>query len=317
MPASRAVRSGHRRNRNLVQKLLLGWKFSAGVCCFLHFLICAVADAETTGLAPLGFDQIQFWTGSGTNRAAVVIQWNDSRTPSSLVWGYRWNNTATGFDMLRAITGCSAIHYPGSTTNHAVFAGADPRLMASWTQFDFGNALDSVVFQQGTDSRDQNDWKNGFWEYSLFGGQFSYDVLDENWNYVETATYNQAGSFFYSGVTWFTAPFGASDRILINGSWDAWSFAADFVSVPVATPESAPPLPPVAKSIRILPSSELEIVFQTTPSLAYQLESNTALQTLGWIPCGEAFTAIGVETVLTVAIRPQDPKGFYRLHLLP
>ncbi len=300
-----------------MQKFLFGWKCFPGFGCLLFFLICARAGAVSTNPASFGFDQIQFWTGSGTNRAAVVIQWNDGLTPSSLVWGYRWNNTATGFDMLRSVTGSSAIHYPGSMTNHTVFFGADTRLVASWSEFDFGNALDSVVFQQGTNSRYQNDWKNGFWEYSLFGGQFSYDVLDENWDYLETATYNQAGSLFYSDVTWLAAPFGASDRILVNGSWDAWSFAADFVSVPVANPESAPPLPPVAKSIRILPSSELEIVFQTTPSLTYQLESNTALQPAGWIPCGEAFTAIGLETTFTVAIRPQDPKGFYRLHLLP
>ena len=315
MPASRAVRSGHRRNRNLVPRNLLGWKRAANWCGFLVYLIYSSPDTAPASTSSFGFDQIQFWTGSGTNRAAVVIQWNDGGTPSSMVWGYRWNNIATGFDMLRSVTGYSSIHYPGATTNHATYLGADSRLVASWSQFAFGNALDSIVFQQGNDSRGQSDWSNGFWEYSLFGGQFDYDLYDENWNYVETATYNQVGSLFYSDVAWLAAPLGASDRILVNGSWDAWSFSAGFVSSPVASPVSATPLPPAVRSIRFLPSAELEIVFQTIPGLTYQLESTSDLQPSGWHSCGEVFAASGLETIFI--LQPQDPRQFYRLHRLP
>jgi hypothetical protein len=62
----------------------------------------------------ISLDDIQLWTGSGTNRAALVIEWSvpQSLTNSSvpvpvtdktLVWGYRFNGTATGTQMLQAI----------------------------------------------------------------------------------------------------------------------------------------------------------------------------------------------------------------------
>lgn len=60
-------------------------------------------------------DDIQFWTGTGTNRAGMVIHWsapevrNDSTVESpvanhSLVWGYRWNGSANAEDMFNAIS---------------------------------------------------------------------------------------------------------------------------------------------------------------------------------------------------------------------
>jgi hypothetical protein len=62
----------------------------------------------------ISFNDIQLWAGSGTNRAAVVIEWNApeisnySTVPApiankTMVWGYRFNGTATGTQMLYAI----------------------------------------------------------------------------------------------------------------------------------------------------------------------------------------------------------------------
>jgi hypothetical protein len=62
-----------------------------------------------------GFESIRFWTGTGTNRAGLVIYWNspevlnNSTVPppiadQSLAWGFRWNGEATGEEMLRAIS---------------------------------------------------------------------------------------------------------------------------------------------------------------------------------------------------------------------
>lgn len=52
------------------------------------------------------FDMIENWTGTGENRAALVIQWNDAdgRDAAALVFGYRWDGVATGFDMFRDVT---------------------------------------------------------------------------------------------------------------------------------------------------------------------------------------------------------------------
>ncbi|MGO8676767.1 MAG: hypothetical protein ACLQVX_12960 [Limisphaerales bacterium] len=63
----------------------------------------------------ISLDAIQLWAGSGTNRAALVIEWStpeiltDTTVPApiadkTLVWGYRFDATnATGTQMLRAI----------------------------------------------------------------------------------------------------------------------------------------------------------------------------------------------------------------------
>jgi hypothetical protein len=59
-------------------------------------------------------NDIQLWTGSGTNRAALVIEWNSpevfnlTTVPApvankTLVWGYQFNGSATGTQMFNAI----------------------------------------------------------------------------------------------------------------------------------------------------------------------------------------------------------------------
>src|SRR5580692_11606517 len=62
----------------------------------------------------ISLDDIHLWTGSGTNRAALVIEWNspevfnqttvpDPVANKTLVWGYRFNGAPTGTQMLEAI----------------------------------------------------------------------------------------------------------------------------------------------------------------------------------------------------------------------
>ena len=41
------------------------------------------------------FDDIHYWIGEGTNRAGIVIDWNNGRPRSSLAWGVRWNGVST------------------------------------------------------------------------------------------------------------------------------------------------------------------------------------------------------------------------------
>ena len=75
----------------------------------------ALAGALTlTQAHAISLDDIQLWAGSGTNRAAVVVEWNSpevfnfTTVPApvankTMVWGYRFNGTATGTQMLDAI----------------------------------------------------------------------------------------------------------------------------------------------------------------------------------------------------------------------
>ena len=48
---------------------------------------------------------IQFWTGTGTNQAIVIVGWDDNTAGSNfaLAWGVRWNGSATAQNMLDTI----------------------------------------------------------------------------------------------------------------------------------------------------------------------------------------------------------------------
>ena len=50
------------------------------------------------GIAPVWgfeFNDIKQWVGEGTNRCAVVVDFNDGGTGDrSFAWGYRWNGEA-------------------------------------------------------------------------------------------------------------------------------------------------------------------------------------------------------------------------------
>ncbi|MDE6317305.1 MAG: Ig-like domain-containing protein, partial [Muribaculaceae bacterium] len=57
------------------------------------------------------WDQIQHWAGDpdGEKKCALVIDFQDIEGMESLVWGYRWNGTKTGEDLIRAVASQSSI----------------------------------------------------------------------------------------------------------------------------------------------------------------------------------------------------------------
>lgn len=70
-------------------------------------LLLSVGVSAASALAhPIDFDQIKNWTGSGPNKAALVVQYNgDAYGADAYVWGYRWNDgeSPTGETMMKAI----------------------------------------------------------------------------------------------------------------------------------------------------------------------------------------------------------------------
>lgn len=44
-------------------------------------------------------DDLEYW-GTGPNRTAFVVYWNDSKSPDGLAWGYQWSGSQTVADML-------------------------------------------------------------------------------------------------------------------------------------------------------------------------------------------------------------------------
>jgi hypothetical protein len=80
----------------------------------------------------VSLDDIRFWAGSGTNRAALVVEWSapESLTNSSVpvpvadrtfVWGYRFNGTATASQMLAAIVAADPKLYVVASDTYGTF----------------------------------------------------------------------------------------------------------------------------------------------------------------------------------------------------
>ena len=219
--------------------------------------------------------------------------------------------------MLKAIAGSTVSRGDGqSTFLPDASKGADSRLALSLINYSFGNAVEALVFTDRTVVRTQNDWSTGYWEYSIYGGSFNYYPYNPEGNSILT-TYSKTGTYTYSNVNWFSSPIGASDRILVDGSWDAFSFASGFTSTPVVEPAPALPPSPTAKSIRLKSSTELEIIFTTTPNISYQLESKEDLLAPVWSLQGNSVSAISAETTFIVSIQSNKQKWFFRLRQLP
>ena len=203
------------------------------------------------------FDMIESWAGEGENRAALVIQFNDDKEKNALVFGYRWDGQATGVDMIRAVV------------------SANPRLYALLEYTNVSSPTDPlggyVVGGLGWDQDDDGEIsitngkytlksENGFFEHpdgykpSQASSRIAYDYddwsaldPDDFWGsgwYLSYWSYwvkeGDANSFGYS--SW-----GASGRVLSDGSWDGWNFSLNmtprdwktFVAAPATIPEGA------------------------------------------------------------------------------
>lgn len=173
------------------------------------------------------FSDITNWVGTGTNQAAIVIDFQDGSAHPAYAWGFRWNGNASGEDLFKAVL------------------GADPNLSSVITSYSFGDAVSSIAYNGtaagfGTHSQDGfNSGTPGYWDY---------------WTETTPSTTvpDQPGS---GANPWLESGVGFSARTLSNDSWDGWSWAANFVSTPPGTnitpaPSAAPePIPAVAIGI--------------------------------------------------------------------
>ena len=201
-------------------------------------------------------DMIQSWAGEGSNRAALVIQWNDEREQNALVFGYRWDGVATGADMIKAVIEANPRLY-GLIQYTNVSSPTDPS--GGYTINGFGwdvdNDDDIAIVDEGNNNAryenenglfihprgydpqtgsspdyDYDNWKNvdsdDFWGAGWFLSYWSYYIKD-----------SQSASFSYSGL-------GASGRVLQDGSWDAWNFSLNMIPYDLKDFVAAPPLMP-------------------------------------------------------------------------
>ena len=201
---------------------------------FRQLVLCLGAFVGLAGTAQAGFvtslDDVDVWVGTGSNRAAFVVDWKTSSGTSSFIWGYRWDGAATGEDMLRALAASNTGLYAnlgdfgsglgfalfgiGFDANHNGVFGVSPALT-------FTNGIASADRDGGlADGRAPTDpgdfyregWWTGYWSYWIKPDAAS------DWGYSDT---------------------GMSGRALKDGSWDGWSFAAGFDAGP-PSPASNP-----------------------------------------------------------------------------
>ena len=181
---------------------------------------------NTTAVAT--FDDIKYWIGTGSNRAAFVVQWNDGKNTDALVWGFRWEGTATGEDMLKAILKADcrffALLYKGTQTGSSV----------GGLGFDL-NGIKTIGLYKGTDYTYPLYPTNGFVNTTAYDFD-SYTAIDTNDHWQSGWT---NGEWTYWGKNLADADFtavstGASGRILQNDSWDVWNYAPSKNGLPIA-----------------------------------------------------------------------------------
>jgi hypothetical protein len=200
---------------------------AAGVLAAAVMSLASARSAQA-----VGFDDIQYWVGTGSNRAAFVMDWNDAKTPESLIWGYRWDGAASGEQMLRAIV------------------AADPRLFA---HVGAAGSFGVPLWGSGYDLDDDGNFAVNP-PLSFDSGGLSTGTGDDSRAPADAADHWREGfnnSFwgYYDGGTgaspaWAFGSAGMSDRVLVNNAWDGWSFAPGFAdTLPSEPVAAAPPVP--------------------------------------------------------------------------
>lgn len=202
--------------------------------------LLALAAASVFVVSPVravDFNDIQFWAGTGANQAALVIDWNDGKSSESLVWGYRWDGSASGLDMFEAIV------------------NADPRLFAHLAVYSFGTAVSGAGYDLNGNgvfgvSPSLSFDSGGLLVEASGPGNFddSRAATDAGDHYAEGFNSSFWGYYVKSSTAaaWAFSNDGAADRILSDGVWDGWSFAPGFATTDPSDPGVAPVPEPTA-----------------------------------------------------------------------
>lgn len=211
------------------------WRLQlARITSFAVVAIATLLMCDRTVAGPVdSFDDIDFWVGSGSNRAAIAIDWfKDSTDQPALVWGFRWDGTATGQTMLNAII------------------TADPRLFA---KSEGHGALGSAIYGLGYDDGDGEFALDDDTLFDEFGFAASAgpadlgvavdvdDLYREGW-FLGYWHYGLSVGNPYDGGSWKASQTGMTGRTLNDGDWDSWVYTESFAAMPFAqNPVAAEP----------------------------------------------------------------------------
>ena len=186
---------------------------------------CDSSSSYTPVVAPYVFrmDNIRFWLGSGTNKCAVVVDFNDGETGDrSFAWGFRWNDTAPSVKaILDEIT------------------AKDKRLKMFASSSEYGSFIDAFAYDA--------DGDGGTFERVWNAGRDAYDHVKSDVDDIfpalesDSSIDEQTGNHVYTGTSWmllsgtgesfeeidFTeASTGADLTTPENGEWICWRICA-------------------------------------------------------------------------------------------
>ena len=165
--------------------------------------LCATASLPVVAAMPAvpradTFDNIKYWVGNGTNKCAVVIDFNDDSVPyCSFAWGYRWNGDAPSMKaILDEIT------------------ASDPRLKMFASSSEYGSFIDAFAYDADDDG--------GTFERTYNSTTYAYDHAqsdeDDLFPALESVSFDDelTGNHVYSGTSW----------MLLYGTGDAFGDVA-------------------------------------------------------------------------------------------
>jgi hypothetical protein len=169
----------------------------------LALLIAAPLTSWSQLITVNSFTNIQYWTGSGTNSAALVLEFGGPSIPASVAWGYRWNgSSATAATLLFSLAGTIT-----GTSAPAPLLGSDPRLSVDVSFFpDYGGYFVNTISynQSGLPAP---------WTQAM---RLIEDAYFVDKTYPTLYSLNSVGLW---GASFAQAQVGMSDIPLTNGVW--------------------------------------------------------------------------------------------------
>lgn len=186
------------------------------------------------------FNDITYWVGSGTNRCAVVVDFNDGNVPnSSFAWGYRWNGDAPSVE---AILGEIAADDPRFTS----FASG------GWVSgFGYDIDDDGGTFTTGktyTKSDEDDLFPQSWYDYDY--SEYDDDEIDDPTVYLvgDDWAISKAHGETFESLTWsLTAGVGAVHPV--DGEWHLMRYAPyvmDMMDWSYVKNENEPTVAPIA-----------------------------------------------------------------------
>lgn len=147
-------------------------------------------------------DDVHFWSGDGTNRAAVVVDWSAVGT-APLVWGWRWDGDATFADAVKGLVRDDPrLHGLVGDTDYglSLYAlGYERSDTATAFLFDY-NSGNVVAQASDTNALAAGGWFAGYWS---------------QWTAPDGETFDGSSLGYGSGLS-FTP--------LVDGSWHVLQF---------------------------------------------------------------------------------------------